>query len=156
MNQIAEARIKDWQYESGVYPAAGESAERLKHMQQLALDLIKAIELERSGIRDGDGGWYGAHPVMDIADALAELVVAHFRAPYPFGSCPDCRVEFPNREDWPYTNAGKTHRFYCTEHKTSWVGGVNLMSTWQGETEEEQRAAWDRIGLDNYRDVEPA
>lgn len=66
-----------------------------------------------------------------------------------FGACPECGREAP------YTNAGKTHVFYCKGCKTRWVAGINLFSSWRNETEEERRRAWDKIGLDHFREVKP-
>src|SRR5262249_7630345 len=47
------------------------------------------------------------------------------------------------------------HRFYCKEHKTSWCAGSNLFSSWRYQTEAEQRAIWDEIGLNDFEDVKP-
>jgi hypothetical protein len=66
-----------------------------------------------------------------------------------FGLCPVCH------ETDGYANAGRSHRFYCREHKTSWCVGSNLFSSWRDQTEAEQRAIWDEIGLDDFEDVEP-
>jgi hypothetical protein len=66
-----------------------------------------------------------------------------------FGLCPVC-----HRTDG-YANAGRSHRFYCTKHKTSWLAGSNLFSDWRRQTEEEQRKLWSDIGLDDFKDVEP-
>jgi hypothetical protein len=52
-----------------------------------------------------------------------------------FGVCPTCH------RGNTYTKTGKTHVFFCEEHKVFWVAGVNLFSSWQHETEDEQRAA---------------
>jgi hypothetical protein len=65
-----------------------------------------------------------------------------------FGLCPVCHK-------WDgYANAGRSHRFYCREHKTSRLVGANLFSSWRYQTEEEQRRIWDEIGLDEYQDVD--
>jgi hypothetical protein len=66
-----------------------------------------------------------------------------------FGLCPVC-----HRTDG-YANAGQAHRFYCKEHKTSWLAGSDLFSCWRYETEEQQRKIWDEIGLNEFDDVEP-
>ena len=66
-----------------------------------------------------------------------------------FGFCPVC-----HKNDG-YANTGRSHRFYCKEHKTSWSVGSNLFSSWRGQTEAEQRAIWDEIGLNDFEDVEP-
>jgi len=66
-----------------------------------------------------------------------------------FGGCPTC-----GKSDG-YLNAGKSHRFYCSEHKTSWCIGSNLFNDWKDETEEEQRAKWRAVGMEDFADVEP-
>ena len=66
-----------------------------------------------------------------------------------FGLCPVCH------ETDSCVNAGRSHRFYCKEHKTSWCVGSNLFSSWRGQTEAEQRAIWDEIGLNDFEDVKP-
>lgn len=67
-----------------------------------------------------------------------------------FGECPEC-----GRNDG-YANAGKSHTFFCREHKTRWLVGSNLFSSWQDHTEEEQFAIWNEIGLEGFREVKPA
>lgn len=66
-----------------------------------------------------------------------------------FGLCPIC-----HKTDG-YTNAGRSHVFYCREHKLSWGGNVNIFSTWQFETRQQQRRTWQEIGLDTFQRVEP-
>jgi hypothetical protein len=72
MSSKREARIRDWQQRAGIVPACGKRQQTLGHMSQLAFDLIKVIELERSGIRDGDGAWGSADPVACIVQALVD------------------------------------------------------------------------------------
>jgi hypothetical protein len=66
-----------------------------------------------------------------------------------FGLCPHCR----NTDG--YYNVGKGHWFKCDVHKTKWMIGSNLFSSWQFETEDEQREAYYRKGYDKYQEVEP-
>jgi hypothetical protein len=66
-----------------------------------------------------------------------------------FGLCPIC-----HKSDG-YANAGRSHRFYCKEHKTSWLFGSNIFSDWRWQTKEQQRAIWDEIGLDDFTTVKP-
>jgi hypothetical protein len=66
--------------------------------------------------------------------------------PY-FGGCPTCHTTDG------YLNAGRGHWFVCDEHQVMWYVGSNLFSSWQRETEEEQRAKWSRI--ENFEEVEP-
>lgn len=66
-----------------------------------------------------------------------------------FGLCPIC-----HKHDG-YRNAGRTHVFFCKVHKLSWGGDVDILSTWRFETEEQQRKAWQEIGLGTFQRVEP-
>jgi len=66
-----------------------------------------------------------------------------------FGGCPEC-----GKSDG-YLNAGRTHVFFCREHKVRWIAGSNLFSDWRNETEEEQRRAWNEAGLEGTKLVEP-
>jgi hypothetical protein len=66
-----------------------------------------------------------------------------------FGVCPHCK-----KSDG-YLNVGKSHWFYCIKHKTKWCFGWNLFSSWQYETEDEQRRAYDDIGLGSFTEVMP-
>lgn len=66
-----------------------------------------------------------------------------------FGLCPTC-----HKTDG-CANVGKSHVFYCQEHKTCWWGGSNIFSSWRDQTKEEQRRIWNEIGLDEFSDVEP-
>jgi hypothetical protein len=66
-----------------------------------------------------------------------------------FGLCPIC-----HKTDG-YANAGRSHRFFCKEHKTSWCVGSNIFSDWRHQTEEEQRRIWNEIGLECFQDVKP-
>src|SRR5262245_9394249 len=66
-----------------------------------------------------------------------------------FGLCPIC-----HKTDG-CANAGRSHIFYCNEHKTSWCVGSNLFSGWRKQTEEEQRKIWNEIGLEEFQDVRP-
>jgi hypothetical protein len=67
-----------------------------------------------------------------------------------FGLCPIC-----HRNDG-YTNAGRSHWFFCKEHQKKWCGGINLFSSCREETEAEQRALFDKIGLGNFEEIKPS
>jgi len=54
-----------------------------------------------------------------------------------------------------YVNAGRTHVFFCREHKKSRIAGSNLFSSWREETEEQQKQLWDEVGLDGFERVTP-
>jgi hypothetical protein len=66
-----------------------------------------------------------------------------------FGGCPQC-----GKTDG-YANVGKSHWFYCREHRTMWNVGTNLFSSWRDQTEEEQRRIYDEISLGSFTEVEP-
>jgi hypothetical protein len=81
MGARTDAAIASWQEEYGIEPANGKWAVLIDELSTLAFelikvagdgelsdtayDLIKILELERSGIRDGDGCWHGC----DAAEA---------------------------------------------------------------------------------------
>lgn len=46
-----------------------------------------------------------------------------------FGVCPLCR------RSSGYLNVGSEHWFFCRRHKTKWLGGTDLLSSWHSETE---------------------
>ena len=73
MGAVTDARIRDWQIRAGLEPAQGRRAETLARMSRLAYDLIRVVELERSGIRDGDGQWHGCDPIGSIIGDLREV-----------------------------------------------------------------------------------
>jgi hypothetical protein len=57
MGSYTDAKIEAWQKEAGIEPA--REARTLRAISDKAFELIKVIELECSGIRDGDGYWHG-------------------------------------------------------------------------------------------------
>jgi hypothetical protein len=67
-----------------------------------------------------------------------------------FGMCPTCR------SNDGHINVGKAHWFFCQEHRVTWMVGVNLFSTWHGETEAEQRAQYDELGFETFTTIEPS
>lgn len=66
-----------------------------------------------------------------------------------FGLCPTCR-----KTDG-FLNIGRSHWFYCAEHKVMWCFGVNIFSSWQHRTEEQQKAIFDKLGCEDFTEVEP-
>ena len=72
MGQMTDAKIAAWQEAHGIEPANGERLERLQEMSKLAYELIRVIELEKSGIRDGNGGWYGSDPLGGIVLQISD------------------------------------------------------------------------------------
>lgn len=145
---------------TGIRRATGRPRKILDGLQALTAKYLEVLALEKSGIRDGDGFWHGSDVVYGMAqeiergadayyDALGEQEDRRRKHDSHFGECPEC-----GRNDG-YLNAGRTHVFFCDEHKTRWTVGSNLFSSWRDETEEEQREAWDSRGLEFYREVEP-
>jgi hypothetical protein len=76
MGSLTDANIAAWQKASGIKPAQGKLWEILEKMSQAAYELIKVIELERSGIRDGDGYWHGTGEMDHAAGDLVCLIEA--------------------------------------------------------------------------------
>ena len=58
---------------TGIHPNDEDAAD-LRRAQQNAFDLIRVIELELSGIRDGDGYWYGCDPVKSLVDEIHDAI----------------------------------------------------------------------------------
>lgn len=72
MGQRTEARIERWQRRAGITPATGARLRQLETLSQLAFELIKVVELERSGIRDGDGQWHGSDVLGAVVREIAK------------------------------------------------------------------------------------
>ena len=73
MGSRTDASVAAWQEQSGIEPATGKRAELLNRLSHTAFEVIKLIELERSGIRDGDGYWNGSDPMHATIRELAVL-----------------------------------------------------------------------------------
>ena len=73
MGMRTDFEIASWQEQAGIKPASGERAELLNALSRAAFETIKVIELERSGIRDGDGRWHGSDVIGHITDDLTKL-----------------------------------------------------------------------------------
>ncbi len=73
MGQFRDFTIASFQEQAGLEPASGQRRELLERMQQVAFDLIRILELEISGIRDGDGNWGGCDPVFEMVVELGTL-----------------------------------------------------------------------------------
>jgi hypothetical protein len=65
-----------------------------------------------------------------------------------WGECPVCGTSEG------HLNVGRSHWFYCKEHKVKWCIGWNLFSTWRDQTEEEQRKIYDEVGMGGFRRIE--
>ena len=55
MGASRNSQLEVFAQRTGVRPAHGERLEVLLHLSEEAFELIKMVELEISGIRDGDG-----------------------------------------------------------------------------------------------------
>jgi hypothetical protein len=66
-----------------------------------------------------------------------------------FGLCPICK-----KTDG-YVNVGRSHWFICEEHRARWCIGANVFSSWRYESESEQQQHCEKIGFDEFTDVEP-
>jgi len=64
-----------------------------------------------------------------------------------FGGCPECGCTDG------YMNISRNHWFVCDEHRTKWLVGSNLFSSWREEGETIWRQNWER--LLSYREVKP-
>lgn len=64
-----------------------------------------------------------------------------------FGLCPECGFTDG------YVNVGRSHWFLCDVHKTRWIGGANIFSSWRDESEEDWERNVDK--LSGYRRVDP-
>jgi hypothetical protein len=71
MGLMTQATIAAWQEKAGITP--GEDAGLLTEISDMAFELIKIVELEKSGIRDGDGYWHGSDPVGGTISHMREL-----------------------------------------------------------------------------------
>lgn len=73
MGQGTDARIAKFQRRAGITPATGKYLDSLDRMSKAAYELIQILQLEKAGIRDGDGQWHGSDPVGGIVRELSEL-----------------------------------------------------------------------------------
>jgi hypothetical protein len=73
MGQMTQARIAAWQKAAGIKPAIGGYGAALRDLSNAAFEAIKVIELEQSGIRDGDGCWHGSDVIGRVTGALISL-----------------------------------------------------------------------------------
>lgn len=85
MGTRTDVEIARWQEKAGIEPATGERAEILRKLSDAAFEAIKIIELERSGIRDGDGCWHGSDVIGHVTSDLIGLCNALMRDDDPRG-----------------------------------------------------------------------
>jgi hypothetical protein len=72
MGQRTQATTEAWQKKAGLEPAADQ--ETLCKLSDAAFELIKIIELEKSGIRDGDGYWHGGDVIGGTVSQMRGLL----------------------------------------------------------------------------------
>ena len=68
--------------QTGPSAASGRHAELLVDLQNAAASLTKLVELELTGVCDGQGFWIGSDPLLDTTRKLvniAEQRVSEFR-----------------------------------------------------------------------------
>jgi hypothetical protein len=73
MGSRTGADIAAWQKHCGIEPAYGERGAALEALSQACFEAIKIIELERSGMRDGDGFWHGSDVIGGLCADLTRL-----------------------------------------------------------------------------------
>jgi hypothetical protein len=77
MGMRTEMQMEAWQKAFGLQPATGEVFDAWCRLQDACVEAIKVAELEKSGIRDGDGYWHGSDVVGailgDLHDAINRL-----------------------------------------------------------------------------------
>lgn len=91
MGSMTNAQTEAFQDATGIRPATGKELDRLNRIQDLALELIRCAELEKSGICGGDGSWRSSDPLAHYADQLSDVVYGREDTPpadgdvFPFG-----------------------------------------------------------------------
>ena len=75
MGMNTDLQIEDWQKEHGIEPATNEMRQLWCQLQDAAFGAIKIAELEKAGIRDGDGRWHGSDVVVGALEKL-ELIIS--------------------------------------------------------------------------------
>lgn len=73
MGQQVEANIAAWRKAAGIEGPTDDSWQKLSEIEKLTFDLMKLIVLEMSGIRDGDGHWYGSDPLDGTIRQIYEV-----------------------------------------------------------------------------------
>ena len=61
----------------GIQPVPPYHAELLAEMAEVCAGLIKLLELERTGVRGGQGFWTGSDPILDQTRRLVGLAAQH-------------------------------------------------------------------------------
>ena len=77
MGVWTDSKIQAWQEQAGIEPATGALHDLWCELRDRCFEAIKVAELEKSGIRDGDGHWYGSDVVgatlSDLCDTIRKL-----------------------------------------------------------------------------------
>jgi hypothetical protein len=76
MGQQRNAAIAAWQKNAGLQENLNPL---LTEISNAAFELIKVIELEKSGIRDGDGGWSGSDVMGHVMTEMAAMCERYMR-----------------------------------------------------------------------------
>jgi hypothetical protein len=74
MGTCTETTIDAFRQATGIQPPGGREAELLREMSDKAFELIKVIQLELSGIRDGDGYWHGSDVMGGMTAELVNII----------------------------------------------------------------------------------
>jgi hypothetical protein len=85
MGHRTDEAIAAWQKEVGIEPATGAREAILRQLQERAFEAIRICELERSGIRDGDGRWHGGDVIGHMTHDLIDLSNRLLRTYHPDG-----------------------------------------------------------------------
>ncbi|MDT3382508.1 hypothetical protein RNI52_34600 [Labrys neptuniae] len=64
MSVHLDSRVTAWRSNAGLTLPSADQIIVYDAISETAFKLIKAIELEKSGIRDGDGAWHGSDPLL--------------------------------------------------------------------------------------------
>ena len=96
-------------------------------------------------LHKNEGTNNGRIPQEEIMSKLNEQAS---NDPSVFGGCPQC-----HRNDGYHRNVGRTHWYFCTEHKTKWVWGSNLDSSWRTDSEDDWVA--NQVFLKSFAKVKP-
>lgn len=106
-------------------------------------------ELEK--YRDEEGAKVETDVAQLEADMNAAAICSTCSVPMEdeyFGVCPTC-----HKNDGSI-NVGRSHWFFCKEHRVKWCVGDNLFSSWKDETKEQQHEKFESIGMGSFTEVE--
>ena len=115
MGMMTDRQISAWQQEHGIEPATGEYLKNLEALSQFAYDLIRTIEIEKSGIRDGDGAWHGSDVIGALCRDGRNLLATVRERPegyYDTAECGICHEEIHGggcSMPWPQPDGPEGH-----------------------------------------------